>query len=298
VHLSILDFNHPGAAVDLMAEADGLGYHRYWIGEHHSKWQCPNPLLLGALLAATSVGIRLGSGGICLGYHSPYRIAEDARLIEFMLPGRFDLGVTRGLPLDPGRLKALLNGRPDDVDYFEKLSELHGLLTGRLAENHPLYKRTLPLESGPPMWVLGGSLNSARWAARSGTGFCISLHHLPDSATAPVLSEEYYRGFVASPEFEEPSLIVVVSMICAVSDRSARLFQNRSLQESSKAPLAKPTIMGSAENCAERLGAVARSCTVDEIMILDLLPAELKQERQSMYQELARQMNLTPRIPA
>src|SRR6202000_1063908 len=111
----ILDFGYPGAAVGLMAEADRLGYHRYWLGEHHSRWQCANPLLLGALLAATTGGIRLGSGGVCLNYHSAYRIAEDARLIEFMLPGRFDLGVTRGLALHHKLRDALVDGCPGDT---------------------------------------------------------------------------------------------------------------------------------------------------------------------------------------
>lgn len=296
MHLSILDFNHPGATVDLMAEADGLGYRRYWLGEHHSKWQCPNPLLLGALLAATSIGIRLGSGGVCLRYHNPYRVAEDARLIEFMLPGRFDLGVTRGLPLDPIRLKALLNGQPDDLDHFEKLTELHDLLTGRLAENHPLHSRTLPLESGPPMWVLGGSLNSARWAAQNGTGFCISMHHLSDGSIAPALVKEYRRYFIASPEFPDPATIVVVSMLCTSSEGEGRTLKERFTQSSFGTTFVDPTIEGSAENCAGQLEDVARSCAVDEMMILDLFPAELKEERLAMYQELAWLADLPPRV--
>src|SRR5258708_40253129 len=110
--LSILDFGHVGEAVALMAAADQSGYRRYWLGEHHSDHQCPNPLLLGALLAATSEGIRVGSGGVCLDYRNPYQVAEDARLLEFMVPKRFDLGVTRGLKLTPGLPQAMLDGRP------------------------------------------------------------------------------------------------------------------------------------------------------------------------------------------
>jgi len=279
-----------------MTEADSLGYHRYWLGEHHSKWQCPNPLLLGALLAATSIGIRLGTGGVGLRYHSPYRVAEDARLIEFMLPGRFDLGVTKGLPLDPGRLKALLNGRPDNTNHLERLTELHSLLTGRLAPDHPLYGRTLPLESGPPLWVLGGSLDSARWAARNGTGFCISMHHLLDAATAPVLVEEYQRCFIASPEFSDPAAIVAVSMLCASSDHEAQILRERFSEESAGATFVNPTISGSTENCVGRLDCVARSCRVEEMMILDLYPAHMKDERLGMYQELARQISLASRV--
>src|ERR1700753_694468 len=131
--LSILDFGPIGAAVELVQEADRLGYRRYWMGEHHSRWQCSNPLLLGALLAATSDGIRVGSGGVCLAFQSPYKIAEDARLIEFMVPGKFDLGVARGLRLEPELLGAGLAGTPEErvrhhVGFF---FALHHALPGQ-----------------------------------------------------------------------------------------------------------------------------------------------------------------------
>src|SRR5687768_11547045 len=64
VELSVLDFDTPGTVVDLVSVLDGLGYCRYWLGEHHSHFQCANPLLLGALLAGTTEGIRVGSGGV------------------------------------------------------------------------------------------------------------------------------------------------------------------------------------------------------------------------------------------
>src|SRR3954452_21203582 len=120
--LSILDFGHAGEAVALMAEADKAGYRRYWLGEHHSDHQCPNPLLLGALLAATSEGIRVGSGGGSLDYRSPFQIAVDARLIEFMMAELFDFGFARGMRLSPEFREAILNGRPAETlrDHYEK----------------------------------------------------------------------------------------------------------------------------------------------------------------------------------
>ncbi len=295
IGLSILDFGHPGTAVDLVADADGLGYTRYWIGEHHSKWQCPNPLLLGALLAGISSGIRLGSGGVCLRYHSPYRVAEDARLVEYMLPGRFDLGVTRGLSLDQPRLNALLDGRPADSDHLGRLGELHGLVTGRLPQGHPLFQRTLPFESGPPMWVLGGSLESARWAAEKGTGFCISLHHLTDRSVAPSILDEYRRSFVASPEFEEPAAIAAVSVLCSSSEKIARTLHDRLAQLATRESFVPPQITGSAKKCARKLEDLAASCAVDEIMILDFFPTQMAKYRLQMYETLARQMCLPPR---
>jgi luciferase family oxidoreductase group 1 len=286
MRLSILHFGHIGAVVDFMTAADDLGYSRFWLGEHHSDYQCTNPLLLGALLTATSGGIRIGSGGVCLEYHSPLRIAEDARLIEYMLPGRFDLGVTRGLKLAPAFRQALLDGRTDEPrPYDEKLAELHGLLTGRLAPGHPLAGQKL-LDTGPPMWVLGTSARSARWAARHGTGFCFSLHHAPEQDAVAVLSE-YRRRFVPSPEFAAPEAIVVISMVCAATraEASARIAEKGFIDVS---------VTGSPEDCAAQLGELAGSCGIEEIMIFDLLPAH-GPELVETYRSLAWQAGLAPR---
>lgn len=279
--LSILHFGHVGAVVDFMSEAESLGYVRFWLGEHHSDWQCNNPLLLGALLAATSGGIRIGSGGVCLDYQSPLRIAEDARLIEYMLPGRFDLGVTRGMTLPAEIRDAMLDGRPPEAlrRYDEKLAELHGLLTGGLSPEHPLARQKFLGESGPPLWVLGTSSGTARWAGRHGTGFCFSLHHAPERDAAAII-EEYRRCFVPSPERGEPEVIIVASMVCAPTRAEA-------LARQEEKGFYQVTVTGSPADCIAGLAASADRCGVDEVMILDLMPghgAELSEK----YRSLAR----------
>lgn len=287
VDLSILHFGHIGAAVDFMSEAERLGYVRFWLGEHHSDWQCNNPLLLGALLAAASGGIRIGSGGVCLDYQSPLRIAEDARLIEYMLPGRFDLGVTRGMMLPAEVRDGMLDGRPPETlrPYDEKLSELHGLLTGKLSPAHPLAAQKFLGESGPPLWVLGTSARTARWAGRHGTGFCFSLHHAPEQDAAAIVGE-YRRCFVLSPEFEEPEAIAVASMVCGATRAEA-------LARQEEKGFYQVTVTGSPADCINGLAATADRCGVDEVMILDLMPghgAELSEK----YRALARLAGLEP----
>jgi luciferase family oxidoreductase group 1 len=280
VKLSILYFGHVGAVVDLMGEADRLGFARFWLGEHHSAGQVTNPLLLGALLAATSEGIRVGSGGVCLDYQSPLRVAEDAGLIEFLLPERFDLGVTRGLPLEPEIRDAMLDGRPPGTlrPYDEKLTELHGLLTNRLHPEHPLAgQKTLGL--GPPLWVLGGSVDTARWAGRHGTGFCFSIHHAPHLDGAAVL-DEYRNSFVPSPEFEAPEAIVVASLACAPTREEA-------LEVLRDHRLNGANVAGSAAECHAELAAIAERHGVEEVMLLILLPVR-GTELTDTYAALAR----------
>jgi alkanesulfonate monooxygenase SsuD/methylene tetrahydromethanopterin reductase-like flavin-dependent oxidoreductase (luciferase family) len=281
--LSILDFGDVGAAADLLAEADRLGYERYWFGEHHTRWQCANPMLLGALLAARSGGIRVGSGGVCLDYHSPYRIAEDARLIEYMLPGRFDLGVTRGLTLRPELSTALLDGCVADRrdQHLARLAELHGCLTGRLPTGHPLFGQDLHLEPGPPMWVLGVSEDTARWAGRHGTGFCFSLHHAPGGRDGRAVLDEYRRAFVPSPELAEPAALVMVSVSWEADPPAERRSTNI-------------LIVGSAAEAAAGLEATARHCGVEEMMVL-FLGVPGRAGLIARYRALAGEVGLTRR---
>jgi luciferase family oxidoreductase group 1 len=284
MNLSVLDFGHPGEAVRLMAEADQSGYRRYWLGEHHGADQCANPLLLGALLAATSEGIRVGSGGVCLDYRSPYQVAEDARLIEFMVPGRFDCGVTRGLKLKPELREAVLDGRPAETlrNHTEKLADLHGFLTGRLPAGHPLAE-TLLLEPGPPMWVLGTGEEAARWAGGHGTGFCFSLHHAPADRDGPAVLAEYRRAFVPSPEFPEPEAIVVVSIASGPAIAEAPKYGEN---------VVKTVLSGPIADCAARLPEIARRFAVDEIMVLFRSYGESPYET---CRSLAEHAGLTPR---
>jgi luciferase family oxidoreductase group 1 len=298
MELSVLDFHDPAGAVDLAPELEVLGYKRYWFGEHHSPEQCANPLLLGAILALTTNKLRLGSGGVCLSLHKPYKIAEDAGLIEFLLPNRFDLGVTRGLPIEQDLLSAFVDVQSSQYENFsQKLSDLHGLLTGRFLPDHPFYGRKPYFGSAPPMWVLGLSRESALWAANHGTGFCFSLHHAPVDVDGPMIVNEYRRNFTASPEFPEPAIIVVVSGACLTREevgshalRSANLNTgSRELQRE-----ARHTLTGSPQQCVETLLYIGEKFNTNEVMILDLLGNQLE-ARIEMYRSIGQQFGLKPR---
>src|SRR3954452_10102088 len=84
-------------SLDLARHAEGWGYRRYWLAEHHN--------LPGIASAATSVvigyvaggtkRIRVGAGGIMLPNHAPLVIAEQFGTLESLYPGRIDLGLGR-----------------------------------------------------------------------------------------------------------------------------------------------------------------------------------------------------------
>ena len=83
--------------VDLAKRLDGLGYHRFWLAEHHSdpSLASSSPEVLMSHIASVTGTIRIGSGGVLLPYYSPYKIAEQFNLLSTLFPGRIDLGVGR-----------------------------------------------------------------------------------------------------------------------------------------------------------------------------------------------------------
>src|SRR5215216_1355774 len=114
--------------LDLARLADELGYHRYWVAEHHGGPMLAGPspeVLIGPLAAATQ-RIRVGSGGVMLPHYSPLKVAESFSLLSGLFPGRIDLGLGRAAGTDPMTTYALQRDRrqaaPDD--FPDQLAEL------------------------------------------------------------------------------------------------------------------------------------------------------------------------------
>ncbi len=92
--------------VEMMREqtriAEETGFSTVWITEHHMAHNGymnapPNPVLMGADLAAHCKKIRVGQAPVVLPDWHPLRVAEDVALLDNMTQGRVDFGAGRGL---------------------------------------------------------------------------------------------------------------------------------------------------------------------------------------------------------
>src|SRR3954451_8958135 len=84
-------------SLDLARHAERLGYHRFWLAEHHnipSVASAATAVVIGHVAGGTQT-IRVGAGGIMLPNHSPLVIAEQFGTLESLHPGRIDLGLGR-----------------------------------------------------------------------------------------------------------------------------------------------------------------------------------------------------------
>ncbi len=211
--------------IDLAQLADTLGYHRYWVAEHHGGPMLAGPspeALIGPLACATS-GIRVGSGGVMLPHYSAFKVAETFSLLAGLFPGRIDLGIGRAAGTDPLTTYALQRDRsqaaPDD--FPQQLGELLGYLSDALPAEHPFARlaRTLPgRPHTPEPWLLGSSPQSAIWAGELGLPYAFADFINSDGAQAADL---YRERFFASGH-EDPHVAVAVWAICAESEAEAQ----------------------------------------------------------------------------
>jgi luciferase family oxidoreductase group 1 len=202
--------------LDLARHAERLGYHRYWLAEHHAMpgiASSATAVLIGQVAAATS-RMRVGSGGVMLPNHAPMVIAEQFGTLEALYPGRIDLGLGRAPGTDQATARALRRS-PDALsadDFPEQVIELRGYFG---ADS----KVTPAAGNEPPIWLLGSSGYSARLAGLLGMPFAFA-HHFSAENTVPALA--LYRDSFRPGALEEPYSMIGVSVTAAASDERAR----------------------------------------------------------------------------
>ena len=266
--------------VELAQLADGLGYHRYWVAEHHGGAMLAGPspeVLIGPIASATE-RIRVGSGGVMLPHYSPFKVAESFSLLAGLFPGRIDLGIGRAPGTDPLTMYALQRDRrqaaPDD--FPQQLVELLGHLNDTLPEDHPFRRLGAALPGRPEkpeVWLLGSSHQSAIWAEE---------FKLPYA----------FADFI-HPEGGDRADVVCVSAICADSDGEAErlassgrmafsmLRMGRPIRvppvekalrylETREPPSGRRAVLGSPETVKRGLEEMAKAYDADEVMVVTI----------------------------
>jgi luciferase family oxidoreductase group 1 len=284
--------------LELAQAAERLGYHRYWLAEHHATpglaGSCPE-ILIGQVAARTS-RIRVGSGGVMLSHYSALKVAESFRMLELLFPGRIDLGIGRA-PGSDGRTARVLRHvpEPSGAEFFpDQLTELIAFL-GDTAT--PGEVRAMPEVTGvPALWLLGSSDQSAMLAAHFGAAF--SFAHFINGEGGAEITRAYTQTFRPSAALAAPQASAAVFVVCADTEaeawrlaRSRELFILRlhsgrpgrypSVEEAEAYPYTaheravveynrRRTIAGTPEQVRARLTALAAEYGVDELVIVTI----------------------------
>lgn len=209
--------------------AEGLGFKRYWLAEHHNLAgvaSSATAVLVGYIAGGTQ-RIRVGSGGVMLPNHAPLVVAEAFGTLTELYPDRIDLGLGRAPGTDPLTMRALRRDRVErEEDFPRDVAELQHLLGP--AEPGQRLVAVPGAGAQTPIWLLGSSLFSARLAAQRGLPYAFASHFAPRLLHQALAL--YRKEFQPSPALDKPYVIIGVPLIAAPTDDEAQFLASSTYQ--------------------------------------------------------------------
>ena len=236
-HFSLLDLSPvpEGATVaealanttDLARHAEALGFHRFWLAEHHNMpgiASAATAVVIGHVAAATR-RIRVGAGGIMLPNHAPLMVAEAFGTLATLYPGRIDLGLGRAPGTDQATARALRRHMVQEDRFPQDVAELLAYLDD-MPETAPV--RAVPgAGTHVPVWILGSSLYGAQLAAYLGLPYAFASHF------APMMLDEalqiYRQEFRPSKWLARPHAMIAAGVCAAETDEEAHFLRSSQL---------------------------------------------------------------------
>ncbi|PZQ47977.1 MAG: alkane 1-monooxygenase [Rhodovulum sulfidophilum] len=206
--------------LDLARHAEALGYHRFWLAEHHNMpgiASAATAVVIGHVAGGTS-RIRVGAGGIMLPNHAPLMVAEAFGTLATLYPGRIDLGLGRAPGTDMNTARALRRGLDNSDNFPRDVLELIDYLG---AENPARMVQAVPgAGTQVPVWILGSSLYGAQLAAHYGLPYAFASHFAPQALDQAV--QVYRETFRPSEFLEKPRFMLAINVFAAETDAEAR----------------------------------------------------------------------------
>lgn len=205
--------------------AEKLGYHRFWVSEHHRVLSVAgsSPEMLMMHLATSTERIRIGSGGVMVPHYSPYKIAENFRVLEALHPNRIDLGIGRS-PSYQVVNRALNETRGKRLPYEQQVQDIYQFLSSHPSENHRFSGLiAMPnIETMPEIWILGASIGSATMAAENGASYSFASFVQSSKVGLDVVAH-YREHFKASPFLVKPHVMISIFAIIAETEEEANV---------------------------------------------------------------------------
>ncbi|MEO8857251.1 MAG: LLM class flavin-dependent oxidoreductase [Burkholderiaceae bacterium] len=213
---------------DLAQHAEGWGYRRFWLAEHHGMpgiGSAATSVLIAHVAGGTS-RIRVGAGGIMLPNHSPLVIAEQFGTLESLFPGRIDLGLGRAPGSDQATARALRRNLESSSDEFpQDVVELMDFLS-----DAPRQKVRAVPGTGlkVPVWILGSSLFGAQLAAALGLPYAFASHFAPAMMMQAIAV--YRETFRPSAQLAKPYVMLGFNVFAADTQEEAE-YRATSMQQ-------------------------------------------------------------------
>ena len=244
---------------ELAQLAEKLGYHRYWLAEHHNMpgiASAATSVVIGHVASKTST-IRVGAGGIMLPNHAPLVVAEQFGTLASLYPGRIDLGLGRAPGTDQFTAHALRRNLNSDANAFpQDVVELMGYF--RTVEEGQRVQAVPGGGLDVPVWILGSSLFGAQLAAMLGLPYAFASHFAPADMERAI--DIYRERFEPSEYLDKPYVMVGLNVIAADTDEEAQFLFSSQLQAFVNLRTGKPGLLPApVEGYMQNLDASAQS---------------------------------------
>lgn len=224
--------------VDLARLAEGAGYHRYWLAEHHNMpgiASAATAVVIGHVAGATST-MRVGAGGIMLPNHAPLMVAEQFGTLATLYPDRIDLGLGRAPGTDMATARALRRHMSPEDTFVQDVQELIGYFDD-MPDNAPV--RAIPgVGTKVPVWILGSSLYGAQLAAMLGLPYAFASHFAPAMLDQAI--EIYRSSFRPSATLSKPHVMVAAGVCAAETDAQAHFLRSSQMLAFARLRTGKP----------------------------------------------------------
>ncbi|WP_139975910.1 MULTISPECIES: LLM class flavin-dependent oxidoreductase [Brucella/Ochrobactrum group] len=215
--------------LELAQHAEQLGFHRYWLAEHHNMpgiASAATSVVIGYVANGTST-IRVGAGGVMLPNHAPLVIAEQFGTLASLFPGRIDLGLGRAPGTDQITAHALRRNLDSDANAFPQ--DVVELLNYFKPAEPGQRVRAVPGEGlNVPVWILGSSLFGAQLAAMLGLPYAFASHFAPAEMERAIAL--YRERFEPSEYMQKPYVMLGLNVIAADTDEEANYLFTSQLQ--------------------------------------------------------------------
>jgi luciferase family oxidoreductase group 1 len=228
-------------SLDLARQAERLGFHRYWIAEHHNMpgiASAATAVVIAHVAAGTS-SIRVGAGGIMLPNHAPLIVAEQFGTLASLFPGRIDLGLGRAPGTDFATARALRRTLASDPDAFPQ--DVLELMSYFAPAANQAVKAVPGSGLDVPIFILGSSLFGAQVAAALGLPFAFASHFAPAQMMQAL--SIYRSQFRPSADHPRPYVILGINVVAADTDAEARFLASSGRQSFASLRRGMPTTL-------------------------------------------------------
>jgi alkanesulfonate monooxygenase SsuD/methylene tetrahydromethanopterin reductase-like flavin-dependent oxidoreductase (luciferase family) len=216
------------SALERFSIMDETGYDAVWLAEHHfsSFSVCPSVHMMGAMVAARTRRLRIGTAVSLAPFYNPLRLAEEVALLDVLSGGRVNWGAGRGFERSefaafgiPGEESAPRFHETVDI-VLQAWTNQRVSYQGQFYQYDGVEVLPKPLQAPhPPVWMAASSTPAIEWAASQGHSILMDPH---SSRTDLIRKRLHYATKLMEAGFSDAGRTIPMARLVAVDETAEK----------------------------------------------------------------------------